>query len=99
MTRLAEVMHEMLSASDILASAIVAKISPTDDEITTRQAYAHYGKGWIERNVKAGLLHRRRKGSAPNSPAMYSKHEILTLLQAERHVAEEAKRLIGNKVE
>lgn len=97
MTRLAQVMQEMLSASDILASAIVAKMSPADDEITTRQAYADYGKGWIEKNVVAGHLHRRRKGTAPNSPVMYSKHEIVTLLRAERLVAEEAKRLIGNQ--
>ena len=52
MTRLAEVMHEMLSASDILASAIVAKMSPTDDEITTRQAYALYGmKGLVHNDA------------------------------------------------
>lgn len=95
MRALADVMTEMMTASDLLAAAIVKRMSPADDEINTRQAYAKYGKGWIDEATDKGLLHPRRKGHAKNSPVMYSKHEIMALIESERHVVAELKRYIA----
>ena len=95
MRALADVMTEMMTASDLLAAAIVKRMSPGDDEITTRQAYAKYGKGWIEEAVRNDLLHPRRKGHAKNSAVMFSQHEILTLIESERHMVDELKRYIA----
>lgn len=95
MRAITDVMTEMLSASDLLAAAIVKRLSPNDDEITTRQAYAKYGKGWIDEATAKGLLHPRRKGHAKNSPVMYSKHEIMALIESERHIVDELKRHIA----
>ena len=84
----------MLTASDVLAAAIVKRMSPSDDEITTRKAYAQYGKGWIDEATDKGLLHPRRKGHAKNSAVMYSRHEILSLIESERQVVAKLKRYI-----
>lgn len=96
MRALADVMTEMLSASDVLAAAIVKRMSPGDDEITTRKAYAKYGKGWIDEATEKGLLHPRRKGHAKNSKVMYSVHEIITLIESEKQVVNNLRQFIAN---
>lgn len=92
-----EIMAEMMSYSDLLAAAIVRRMSPKDDEISTRQAYADYGQPWITKAVRQGLLHKRRKGNAKNSPVMFSKHEILALIETERTMVRRAQEFIANK--
>lgn len=95
MRALADVMTEMMSASDLLAAAIVKRMSPADDEINKSTAYELYGRGWVDEATAKGLLHPRRKGHAKNSPVMYSKHEIMVLIESERHMVDELKRYIA----
>lgn len=96
MRGLVDVMNDMMSGSDLLAAAIVKRLSPEADEINKTEAYERYGRGWIDKMTDKGLLHPRRKGSSKNSPVMYSKHEIVALIESERHMVEELKRYIAN---
>ena len=89
MTRITALCHELMASTDLLAAAVVKRIQPGLDEITQRQAHDEYGRTWIERATREGNLHPRRKGSAKNSPIMYSRHEILVLIEAERAAIEE----------
>lgn len=97
MRSISDVMTEMLSASDLLAAAIVKRINPADDEINKRTAYEVYGRPWIDEATAKGLLHTRRKGSARNSPVMYSKHEIMALIESERQAVNRLKSYICNR--
>jgi hypothetical protein len=80
--------HAILSSVKLLSAAIVQQMSPGMDEITQRQAYDEYGRPWVEKNTKRGLLRPRRKGAAKNSPLMYSRTELLALISAEREAVD-----------
>jgi hypothetical protein len=97
MRSISDVMTEMLSASDLLAAAIVKRINPADDEINKTTAYELYGRGWVDEATAKGLLHPRRKGHAKNSPVMYSKHEIMALIESERQAVNRLKTYICNR--
>lgn len=97
MTTVATEMQNLLVAARLIAVAVEKERRPASDELTTRKAYAMYGKPWIEEQRQRGLLTTRRKGSAPNSPVLFSKLEIEALLEAERTMVRRAKELIAKK--
>lgn len=59
---------------------------PVDTKMSQRQAMDELkvSLSWLDEQVAKGLLSRRRKGKCKNSPIMYSRHEILSLIEAER---------------
>jgi hypothetical protein len=76
--------HDILSAADLLAAAIVHRMSPEDDRISQTQAHKKYGRRRVEQWVKAGLVKGVRSGSSANSKIMYSLFEIRAAIEAER---------------
>lgn len=97
MSELTTIMQDLIVASSLIATAVAKELYPAKDELTTRQAYATYGKPWIEEQKRRGHLHPRRKGMAKNSPVLYSKHEIEALREAERTMVRRAEELIANR--
>lgn len=76
--------HDILSAADLLAAAIVHRMSPEDDNISQTQAHKEYGRRRVEQWVKAGLVKGVRSGPSANSKIMYSRFEIRAAIEAER---------------
>jgi hypothetical protein len=97
MTTVATEMQNLLVAASLIAVAVAKELSPAKDELTARQAYAQYGKPWVEEQKRKGLLTTRRKGTAKNSPVLYSKLEIEALLEAERTMVRRAQEFIATK--
>lgn len=97
MTTVANEMQSLIVAASLIAVAVVKEMSPSKDELTTRQAYALYGKPWIDEQKRRGLLQTRRKGKARNSPVLFSKLEIEALLEAERTMVRRAQEIIAQK--
>lgn len=80
--------QDILSAADLLAAAIVHRMSPEDDLITQTQACKEYGRRRVEAWVRAGLVKGVRSGPAANSKKMYSRFEIRAAIEAEREAYE-----------
>lgn len=77
---------EIMSLTDLIADAVVNKMNPAKDKISQRQAMDEFNVplSWLDEQVAKGLLSRRRKGKCKNSPIMYKRHEIRSLIEAER---------------
>lgn len=95
MKSIGDVMADVIVYADIIAAAVVKRMSPADDDIKQCQAYDIYGRKWIDDAVAKGLLHRRRKGHAKNSPVMYSKLEIAALIESEKQMVNELKDFVA----
>jgi hypothetical protein len=67
--------------------------SPRRDRLTQRQAYREFGEAEIKSMFEAGLIRRERLGSRKNSPAHYSRVEILMAIAARRAVREDILRV------
>lgn len=86
LVELMDMKSEIMSLTDLIAQAAIKNVNPTKDEISQRQAMDEFGVtlSWLKERESKGLLSRRRKGKCKNSPIMYSRHEILSLIEAER---------------
>ena len=60
-------------------SEMITKIHPTDDEINERQAFREFGRGWVMNQAALGLIKPIRKGTAKNSPKIYSRSSLIQL--------------------
>lgn len=80
MNTLATLFCDLVTASDLIADAIVKRTCPVEDEISTSEAYALYGRRWVEDHLRTGLLHR----SAIGNRLVYSRHELECLRASER---------------
>lgn len=97
MRTIADVMYETRMAAGLLAAEMVRLIYPAKDAITKREAYRRYNKKWIDDNTENGLLNPVRKGTAPNSPVIYSVAEIVALQESEKQVVAAVKEIIKNR--
>lgn len=88
MSRKAQIYHEILSMADIVACALVERMGLGTSQISQRQAWQEFGRRRIETMVEEGLLHPQRIGEAKNSRVMYSRKEILAVIEAERQLYE-----------
>lgn len=80
--------EEILSLTDLIADAVVNKMNPAKDKISQRQAMDEFNVplSWLDEQVAKGLLSRRRKGKCKNSPIMYKRHEIRSLIETEQRL-------------
>lgn len=76
--------QEILSSADLLAAAIVHRMTPQEDLISQTQAYKEYKRRRVEGWVSAGLVKGVRSGPSANSKIMYSRFEICAAIEAER---------------
>lgn len=87
--------NEILHNTDLIASAIVAQLSPKRDLISQRKAYAEFTPELIKRGVEAGMLKPIRNGKAENSPILYSRKQILAQIEAEGIMRNEAYAIVA----
>ena len=52
MNTLATLFCDLVTASDLIADAIVKRTCPMEDEISTSEAYALYGRRWVEERLR-----------------------------------------------
>lgn len=84
--------------ADVIAAAVVKRMKPSDDNISKRQAFEEFGRGFIEKNTAPfGSLRPIRLGKAKNSPIYYSRLEIAGLIEYQRQQRQEARRLINHQ--
>lgn len=72
--------NDLLTMTDLIADAVVKKVYPVQDDLSTREAYKAYGRVWIEEKVMEGKVRGRRVGGK----VIYSRHELDTLRAVER---------------
>ena len=54
--------------------------NPSVDEITERQAFEEFGKGWVMNQLALGMITPpKRTGTAKNSKKVYSRSELKSL--------------------
>lgn len=70
----------------LVASAVIAALGHSSDDISQVEAYRLYGKKWIDDRTNRGLLTRNREGEKRNSQITYSKFEIQALKRAEKKI-------------
>lgn len=80
MNTLATLFCDLVTASDLIADAIVKRTCPVEDEISTSEAYALYGRRWVEERLRQGFLHRSRISNR----LVFSRHELKCLRVSER---------------
>lgn len=85
------IMNELELCSNLIADAIIRKISPHEDDISERQAKEAYGDKWIRKMKSLGLAKYAKIGGRN----VYSRHQLDCLRQAERENA----KLIFRKIE
>lgn len=79
--------QEMMEMAQLAVQAIVKDVMPVSDELTTRQAYKKFGRRWVDKQIKNKTIKGRRKGTAENSPVIYSRFELMAIKQAEERMA------------
>lgn len=72
----------MIDCAEMGAARYAKSIKPKSDELTQRQAYILFGEAYVKQCVQDGLIARKRKGVAKNSPVYYSRTEILAAKNA-----------------
>ena len=80
MDSIGNIFHDLMTASDLIADAIIKRPRPLEDELSTSEAYGLYGRRWVEDRLRTGLLHR----SAIGNRLVYSRHELECLRASER---------------
>lgn len=80
MDSIGNIFHDLMTASDLIADAIIKRTRPLEDELSTSEAYDLYGRRWVEDRLRTGLLHR----SAIGNRLVYSRHELECLRASER---------------
>lgn len=67
------------AAAKKAVAEVLNKIHPSEDEINERQAYREFGRGWVMNQLALGLVKPVRRGTAKNSPKIYSRLRLLEL--------------------
>lgn len=74
------IFEDVLTLTDLIADAVVKKVYPVKDDLSTREAYKAYGRVWLDEMVREGKALGRRIGGK----VVYSRHELDTLRAVER---------------
>lgn len=82
MSEYSEIIKEAIRIGVMEATRILA---PKSDELSQREAYAEFGKAFVDRMVDEGKVGYVRKGMDSKSKKTYSRAE-LTKAMAERNV-------------
>ena len=72
MNTLATLFCDLVTASDLIADAIVKRTCPVEDEISTSEAYALYGRRWVEERLRQGSFTGRESATGSSSRATSS---------------------------
>lgn len=59
------------AAAEEAVKKYIISLEPSKDEITERQAYKEFGRGWVCGQVALGLVKPTRRGTSKNSPKVY----------------------------
>ena len=62
----------------------LAKPNPSDDEMTERQAFKEFGRGWVLNQVALGNVVPIRAGKHKNSPKVYYRSQLNALMNGGR---------------
>ncbi len=81
---LMELKTEILALADVIAAAALSLQTPAADDLTQRQAWAEFGRTWVEGHKLRGRIRFNRKGAHINSPIVTSRAGLLALKEAER---------------
>lgn len=76
-------MEQAETFSDLVADAIIKRVSPVRDDLSERQARAAYGARWLRSMREAGLATPHKVGGK----TVYSRHQLDCLRAAERRHA------------
>lgn len=87
-----ELKKELIEISDIITAAVIKALKPVEDEISTRKAYAEFGREWLNYHVTRDHVKCRRRGPHKNSTKVFSRQELLALKEAERQLVVCAKK-------
>lgn len=74
-----ELKNIVKAAAEEAVRKYVLSQNPGDDEMTERQAYREFGTGWVNSQVALGLIKPTRRGTAKNSPKVYSRSALTDL--------------------
>lgn len=67
------------AAAKKAVAEMMARMNPSEDEINERQAYREFGRGWVMNQLALGLVKPVRRGTAKNSPKIYSRSCLMKL--------------------
>lgn len=86
--------QEFEELGEFIAQAVISKIAPAKDEMTRRQVWRdrEFGATWLKYHEDRNHVKGRRKGSAENSPIIYSRAELMALKEAEKRGAQIVRR-------
>lgn len=76
--------RDMMAMTELIADAVIKRISPVDDDLSQREAISKYGNQWLRDMERRQLAHPHRIGNRK----VYSRHELDTLRAIERQQAQ-----------
>lgn len=89
----ARIVAQVLMQADVIATAVVKKVTPCKDDLSTRQAYALFGREWIIAMLAEGRLKSCRQGGK----VIISRHECEVLRAVQWERANDALSIITSK--
>lgn len=78
----------IMEQATLNAYAVLAVLGRKEDDISEREAFSLYDRGWVMDRTKRGMIHFSRKGETSKSAKVYSRFEIESLKRAEKHLQE-----------
>lgn len=76
-----------MEQSELIADAIIKRMSPVSDDLSTNEAERLYGTQWLRQAVESGKVRGTRLGTGRNSKVIYSRHELDCLRYEQREKA------------
>ena len=76
----------IMEQATLNAYAVLAVLGRKEDDISEREAFSLYDRGWVMDRTKRGMIHFSRKGATSKSAKVYSRFEIESLKRAEKHL-------------
>lgn len=78
----------IMEQATLNAYAMLAVLGRKEDDISEREAFSLYDRGWVMDRTKRGMIHFSRKGATSKSAKVYSRFEIESLKRAEKHICD-----------
>lgn len=78
----------IMEQATLNAYAVIAVLGRKEDDISEREAFSLYDRGWVMDRTKRGMIHFSRKGETSKSAKVYSRFEIESLKRAEKHLCD-----------
>lgn len=79
--------RQLMEQSELIADAIIKRMSPVSDDLSTNEAEKLYGQQWLRQAVESGKVRGMRMGAGRNSKVIYSRHELDCLRYSQRQKA------------